>query len=453
MLANHFQGHNGTDGRDTSARIAATGYINPAFSYSFGENVFSYAESVFHGHAAFEVDWGGSAATGGMQFPPGHRDAIHDATFREIGLGVVLGSNQGVGPQLVTQDFGTRGDLTPFVTGVVYQDTNGNGFYDVGEGIGGVTVNVSGSNYYAVTASSGGYSVPVPGNGTYTVNFSGGSVAASQQTAVVAGGGNVKIDYATRPGVSRGGLGNISTRAVVGTDDNVLIGGFIITGNQEKKVVVRAMGPSLPVPGKLANPRLDLYGGSQLLESNDNWQTSPNAQAIIDSTVAPGNSLEAAVVRSLPPGGYTAVVNGVGGTGIGTIEIYDLDPAADAKLANISSRGIVQTGDNAMIGGIIIVGTSAQKVIVRAIGPSLPLAGKLLDPMVELYNQNGVSIGANDNWRTGGQEAEIIASTVPPLNEAEAAIVQTLPPAGYTAIVRGKDGTTGLALVEVYALD
>ncbi len=183
------------------------------------------------------------------------------------------------------------------------------------------------------------------------------------------------------------------------TGDNVLIGGFIVTGTQPKKVIVRAIGPSLPVAGKLVNPTLELYTGQTLLESNDNWMNSPNKQAIIDSTVPPKNDLESAIVRTLPANGagYTAIVRGAGGsTGIGLVEVYDLDRTVDSKLANISSHGLVQTGDNAMIGGFIISGASSQKVIVRAIGPSLTLPGKLANPTLELYNGNAMKIATNN---------------------------------------------------------
>ncbi len=249
-------------------------------------------------------------------------------------------------------------------------------------------------------------------------------------------------------------LGNISTRLRVETGDNVLIGGFIVTGTQPKKVIVRAIGPSLPVPGKLENPTLELYGPAGLITSNDNWQDAPNRQEIIDSTVPPTNDLESAILTTLPANstGYTAIVRGAsGGTGVGLVEVYDLDRTVDSKLANISSRGFVQTDDNVMIGGFIVVGTGTQRVIVRAIGPSLPVPGALADPTLELYNSDGMVIASNDNWRSD-QEAEIIASTVPPTNDLESAIVATLPATGHTAIVRGKNGTTGVALVEVYAL-
>jgi plastocyanin len=253
-------------------------------------------------------------------------------------------------------------------------------------------------------------------------------------------------------------LGNISTRLPVQTGDNVLIGGFIVTGTQPKKVIVRGIGPSLPLSGALADPFLELHDGSgQLLESNDNWNDSPNKQAIIDSTIPPGNNLESAIVRTLPANGagYTAVLRGANnGTGIGVVEAYDLDSAADSKLANISTRGLVQTGDDVLIAGIIVVGQTSQKVIVRAIGPSLSVPGKMADPTLELRDRNGGLLEANDNWGDSPNKQAIIDSTIPPSNSLESAVVQSLPAnnAAYTAIVRGVNNTTGIAVVEVYQL-
>ena len=248
-------------------------------------------------------------------------------------------------------------------------------------------------------------------------------------------------------------LGNISTRLSVGTGDNVLIGGFIVTGTQAKKVIVRGIGPSLPLSGALADPFLELHDSTgAVIASNDNWMDSPNKQAIIDSTIAPSNDKEPAILETLDPGAYTAVVRGVNNTtGIALVEAYDLAAGVDAKLANISTRGLVQTGDNVMIGGLIIFSDSARNVIIRAIGPSLGVDGALADPVLELYNSDGDLLASNDNWRTD-QEAEIIATTIPPANDKESAIVSTLDPGAYTAIVRGVNNTTGVALVEVYDL-
>ena len=247
---------------------------------------------------------------------------------------------------------------------------------------------------------------------------------------------------------------NISTRLKVETGDNVLIGGFVVTGSVSKRLILRAIGPSLPVAGPLANPRLELYNGTgQLIAANDDWQNAPNKQEIIDSTLAPSQNAEAAILTTVAPGSYTAIVRGeANSTGVALAEVYDLEAGSEAKLANISTRGLVQTGDNVLIGGVILLGQQARRVIVRAIGPSLPVPGALADPTLELRDTNGGLLAANDNWRTT-QEAEIIATGVPPSHDLEAAIVQTLPASNYTAIVRGQGATTGIALVEAYALD
>jgi hypothetical protein len=252
-------------------------------------------------------------------------------------------------------------------------------------------------------------------------------------------------------------LANISTRLRVMTGDNALIGGFILDGNQPKKVIVRAIGPSLAnkgVQGELANPTLELYGPGGLLAENDDWKQTQRSE-IEATTIPPENDLESAIVATLPAGGalYTAVVRGVDNTtGVGLVEIYDLTTGSDSRLANLSTRGFVQTGENVMIGGLIVSGSAPQRVIIRAIGPSLTIPGKLADPFLELFDSNGVRLQANDNWRSD-QQAEIAATGIPPQNDAESAIVRNLPPAGYTAIVSGVNETTGIGLVEVYALD
>lgn len=252
-------------------------------------------------------------------------------------------------------------------------------------------------------------------------------------------------------------LANLSTRLRVETGENVLIGGFIVTGTQPKKVIIRGIGPSLPFADKLANPTLELYGPSGLIETNDNWIESPNKQAIIDSTVAPSNDLESAIVATLPANNsaYTAIVRGANdGTGVGVVEVYDLDSSADSRLANIATRGLVQTGNNVLIAGTIVVGGSSQKVIVRAIGPSLPLAGKLENPTLELRDGNGGLLEENDNWVDSLNKQAIIDSNISPGNDFESAIVATLPANGasYTFVVRGVGNTTGIGVVEVYAL-
>jgi hypothetical protein len=250
----------------------------------------------------------------------------------------------------------------------------------------------------------------------------------------------------------------MSSRLRVETGDNILIAGFIITGPQDKKIVVRALGPSLNLPDKMADPTLELRDSSGgLVQLNNDWSTSPNRQAIIDSGLAPSHDDESAIIATLPANGktYTAIVRGVGNTaGTGVVEVYDVDQAVDSRLANISTRGFVQTGDAILIAGTIVLGQAPQKVIVRAIGPSLNIAGKLTDPTLELRDANGTVIRSDDDWRTGGQENEIIQTGVAPSNDSESALIETLPAnnAGYTAIVRGVNNTTGIAVVEVYAL-
>jgi hypothetical protein len=252
-------------------------------------------------------------------------------------------------------------------------------------------------------------------------------------------------------------LANIATRLLVGTGDNVLIGGFIISGTQPKKVIVRAIGPSVPLAGVLADPILELHGPPPFVTiTNDNWKTDQQA-AIIATGVAPTNDLESAIVVTLPSNnaGYTAIVRGVNnGTGIGLVEAYDLDSTVDSKLANISTRGLVQTGDSVLIAGTIVLGQTTQKVIVRALGPSLNVPGELADPTLELHDGNGTLIDANDNWVDSPNKQAILDSTIPPTNNLESAIVYTFSSSGahYTAIVRGVNNSTGVAVVEIYAL-
>ena len=264
---------------------------------------------------------------------------------------------------------------------------------------------------------------------------------------------------------------NISTRVDVLTSDQVAIAGFIINGTDPKTVIIRGIGPSLSssgVQGALQDPTLELHDSSRaLITSNDNWKTKPDGtsqQSNVQATgIAPNSDLESAIVITLNPGQYTAILAGKnGGMGIGLVEVYDLSRAANSKLANISTRGFVGTNDNVMIGGLI-VGTgnvgATGKVLVRAIGPSLSNAGvqgALQDPTLELHNGNGALIDSNDNWKTrpdgSSQQAAIEATGLAPSNDLESALLETLAPGNYTAIVRGNNNATGVGLVEVYNL-
>ena len=253
-------------------------------------------------------------------------------------------------------------------------------------------------------------------------------------------------------------LANISTRTRVETGDNVLIGGFIITGDAPKRVMIRAIGPSLQasgISGALQDPTLELVQGSTSLGFNDNWKDSPERAEIEGSTIPPSHDFESAIVRTLDPGPYTAIMRGKSDTiGVGLVEVYDLDTSANSKLANISTRGVVQSGDDIMIAGTIVVGNtgSSRRVLIRAIGPSLTVSEKLADPMLHLVDANGTVVRANDNWRSHQQTA-IEATGLAPSHDSEAALVHIVTPGRYTAVVRGAGGSTGVAVVEVYAIN
>ncbi len=280
------------------------------------------------------------------------------------------------------------------------------------------------------------------------------SVSANAQVSLGNGGLLVSANPAIA-GPSYGQPANISTRMKVLTGDKVLIGGFIVQGpaGSTKAVLIRGKGPSLAaagLAGVLNDPVLQLFkpDGSSL--TNDNWQTAPNQDRIPDG-FAPTDPRESLLIADLAPGNYTVIERGAdGGSGIGLTEIYDIDGSKDIRLANISTRGFVDTGDNVLIGGFIVTGSEPAGILVRATGPSLSgvLQGVLQDPELELHDSNG-NVFTNDNWRET-QESEIIATTVQPANDLEPAIVATLVPGNYTAIVRGKDGGTGIGLVEVY---
>ncbi|HEV2806662.1 MAG TPA: right-handed parallel beta-helix repeat-containing protein [Chthoniobacterales bacterium] len=261
--------------------------------------------------------------------------------------------------------------------------------------------------------------------------------------------------------VSKNRLANISTRAQCLANDNVLIAGFIITGQDNKKLILRAIGPSLAGSTHLANPTLQLYDGAgQPIGFNDDWGDAPNQQEIIGSTLAPTDKRESAILTTLAPGAYTAVVRGAGtSTGIAVVEAYDLDPSADSRLANISTRGFIQTNVNLMIAGFIVVGPDNQNLVLRALGPSLPLANKLADPDLGVYDSNGTLLAysydwynSNDPHANGGQgEGKIMGTGLAPSNSLECGVAITLTAGQYTAIVSSEE-KTGVGLVEVYAL-
>jgi hypothetical protein len=259
--------------------------------------------------------------------------------------------------------------------------------------------------------------------------------------------------------------------------DNVMIGGFIVQGTQPKRVILRAIGPELSqhgVPNAMADPTLELHNANGApIASNNNWQTtiiggiitSNQVQDIQNSGLAPTDARESAIMADLPPGNYTAIVRGVNNTtGVALVEAYDLSPSLHSILGNISTRSLVETGDDVMIGGFIVQGTQPKNVIIRSIGSELSQHGvpsPLADPTLELHNGAGALIGSNDNWQhtiiggiiTQDQVQNIQNSGLAPADASESAIIANLPPGNYTAILRGVNNTTGVALVEVYDLD
>jgi hypothetical protein len=258
---------------------------------------------------------------------------------------------------------------------------------------------------------------------------------------------------------ARGHSVNLSTRMRVQTGENVLIGGFILAGTEPTTVVIRAIGPSLTnfgIADSLADPVLELRDNSgALIALNDDYRDAP-ASEIENSGLQPTNTLESAMVRTLPPGTYTTLVKDrTGGNGVGLVEVYDLNGASQSKLVNLSTRGYVEKGGtDVMIGGFII-GADGETVLLRAIGPSLAQAGviqPLPDPALSLYDSNGSLISSNDDWRSS-QEVAILATGIAPSNDRESAILATLVPGAYTAVIQGIAGTVGVGLVEVYNLN
>jgi hypothetical protein len=242
-----------------------------------------------------------------------------------------------------------------------------------------------------------------------------------------------------------------------------MIGGFIVTGNAPKRLIIRGIGPSLAnsgIPGAINDPILRLFGptGSQI-GVNDNWQDT-QATEIAATGIPPQNFLESAIIATLSPAAYSATLASASGqTGVGLVEVYDLDSAPNARLANISTRGFVQTADNVMIGGFALGGSSLNpaKVVVRALGPSLAQSGgitnTLSNPTLQLFDSNGQSVAFNDNWQDDpSQAAQLQGLNIAPPNAAESAIITMLPPGLYSAVVAGQGGGIGIGLIEVYAI-
>jgi hypothetical protein len=236
-----------------------------------------------------------------------------------------------------------------------------------------------------------------------------------------------------------------------------MIGGFTINGTEPKKVLIRAMGPSTGVPGFLADPVLDLYLPGGVIITNDNWQDAANADQI-PASLQPQDPRESAIVVTLPPEAYTGVVHGkAGATGIALVEVYDLSPNTKSKIVNISTRGVIQTGDNRMIGGFVLSGdqSTTMEIVVRAIGPSLSnyhVLNPIADPFLDVRDANGNPVATNDNWRDDSNATTVEQIGLAPENDLESALYLRLAPGAYTAIVSRNGGTDGVGLVEVYSV-
>jgi hypothetical protein len=383
--------------------------------------------------------------------------------------------------QPVTVSFSTANRTAS--AGVDYQGTSGSLTFDPGETTKTITVAVDGNTTLEFDK-------------TFVVNLTSASNAFIARGQAV---GTIVNDDGPFPTA----LANISSRGGVLTGNNVMIGGFIVDGTAPKRILIRSRGPSMAgapffVPGTLANPMVQLFSGPTMIAQNDNWQDAPSCPGFVcegatkmmntgldPCTPNPGQSsspancaLEAAILITLPPGAYTAVVNGVaGGTGVGLVEVFEADATTVSELSNISTREFVQSGDDEMIGGLIIEGSSPATVLIRARGPSMSGApfsvpGTLANPFLQIFSGQDV-IAQNDNWQDApscngfvcGTPEQITATgldpcqpnpgqiTSPPSCNLESAILITLPPGGYTAIVSGVGGGTGVGLVEAFEMD
>jgi PKD domain len=334
-----------------------------------------------------------------------------------------------------------------------------------------------------VTLSGAGSTDPDAGDTIATYNFDFGDGATASQNSptivhtytapgeyparltVTDSRGLVSTNTALAPIEVNAALRNISTRANVQTGDNVLIAGFIVTGSDPRQILLRGIGPSLkingqPIAGAMADPTIELHDGTTVIATNDNWKiddlTGQSQQAAIENTgAAPTDDHESAIVKTLNPGAYTVVLRGKGNTtGIAVVEAFDLDPLANSKLANISTRGVVQTADNRMIAGFVAGPDNAAPtgILIRGMGPSLSNSGvsnALADPTLELHDSNGTTLRTNDNWKDT-QQADIEATGIPPGNNLESAILVDVAPGAYTAILAGQGNTTGVGLIEIY---
>lgn len=316
-----------------------------------------------------------------------------------------------------------------------------------------LTFSVMSSNPSVADATVSGTKLLVAGHQLGSATFT--------VTATDFDGATVSQNFTVNVIAAPGRLVQLSTRMQVGTGDNVLIGGFIIRGTAPKRLMIRGIGPSTGLSGALADPVLELHDSTgAIIASNDNWGDAANRQDMVDTGIPPSSPNESAILTTVPTDptyvAYTTIVRGANNTtGIGLVEVYDLDSGPGSTLLNIATRGRVEVDPNALIGGFFLGGTESKRVLVRAIGPSLASAGipgVLADPILELRDANGALLEANDDWGTSPNQAEIQASGAAPTNPKESAILRILPAGPATAIMRGVNNATGVGSMEIYQL-
>ena len=398
------------------------------------------------------------------------------------------------------EGFFTQHDLpfgtvnTVFITGVLYQDRNKNGQYDIGEGLGGAAILADKGDWYAVASASGGFAFPVPANsGAYALTVSSGPLQGQTLTVNVAGE-SVKADWVLPadplvlptqvPVADSSGstqLTGLSTRGLVEVGANALFGGFVISGNStaKKRVLIRGVGPTLNFSFKIGEAilgtTLDVYNSSGLkIASNTYWKTNADKGAAVKAAAASAGDFplvsdyDSALVLDLPPGGYTAVVRPPDDfpvsdqtKQIGLLEVYDLTPAVGGRFVNVATRGRVDVGIRQMIVGCTVSGSGKKRVLIRGVGSELGkfgVAGVLPNPLLTLYNNDGSAIDTNDDWSNSAQTTQIrslaLSSGAFALTEGspDSSIIRLLAPGNYTAAVVGQTGSlnNGVAIVELY---
>jgi uncharacterized delta-60 repeat protein len=439
VIGGTFIGYNGF-ARGGVARVLGTGALDPSFDSGVGTggNVFALA-----------LQHNGQIVLGG-------RFAQYSGTNRTFIARVFGDGSLDFGfnpvPNNWVQSFAVEPDDRILVGGF-FTDINGSGRNGIAR------LNTNGS--VDLTFNPGAGFVGSLTNDATQVD----SIALQQFGRILVGGIFTSYNNQLRDNIVRlfdnaASFHNLSARAHVFTGERILIAGFILQGSENKTLLIRGLGPSLGafgVPTPLADPTLSLFDHTgALIAANDNWKATQQAQ-IQATGLAPPNNLDAAILISLSPGAYTAFLQGKAtATGIGMAEVYDVDPSANAQPTNLSARAFVGTGDDVLIGGTVVDGAAGSllRVLVRALGPSLAGAGvttPLANPTLSLRDANGNVIASNDNWKDS-QQAAIAATGKAPPNDNESAILGLLAPGNYTAIVAGKNGTTGVALIEFYSL-